>query len=271
MLISLKYGYAFFCTPKCASNSIEAMLKPYSDIHLLGSPQVRHTDVCGFDRFVEPYLRHVAPGAEYQRVAVIREPVSWLYSWYRFRSRSALREAGSPNSTAHVSFDEFVGAYLQDDHRPAYADLGSQLEFLTRSDGGVGVDLLYPYENLGHLETYFSAQVGAELSAGSVNVSPRRVYRYPLIEKFAYLRRGLASRISKLRLARLSVRSDLPDPRNEISASVLGRLESKLGPEMELHAEALRTPVTREHRYQVNTNCGPAIDTGSSDRQEQET
>lgn len=76
MLISLKYGFAFFCTPKCASNSIEAMLKPYADIHLLGSPQVRHTDVDKFDRFIAPYLQQVAPGAEYQRVAVIREPVS---------------------------------------------------------------------------------------------------------------------------------------------------------------------------------------------------
>ena len=59
MLISLQHKFTFFCTPKCASNSIEAMLKPHSEIHLLGSPQVRHTDTRQYAEHVQPYLAEV--------------------------------------------------------------------------------------------------------------------------------------------------------------------------------------------------------------------
>ncbi len=40
MLISEEHAFVFFCTPKCASNSVEAMLKPYARLQLLGSPPV---------------------------------------------------------------------------------------------------------------------------------------------------------------------------------------------------------------------------------------
>ena len=86
MLISVKHRYAFFCTPKCASNSVEAMLKPHADIHLLGTPQLRHTDVRQYASHIQPYLDEAAPGVAVERVAIIREPVAWLHSWYRFRA-----------------------------------------------------------------------------------------------------------------------------------------------------------------------------------------
>ena len=44
---------------------------------------------------------------------MIREPVSWLSSWYRYRLREEI--AGRPNSTRGRSFDEFVAEWLEEE------------------------------------------------------------------------------------------------------------------------------------------------------------
>ena len=142
MQVSLKHRFVFLCTPKCASNSIEAMLRPYVDMDLQGSPSVRHTNVRQFRRYLEPYLVAVAPDTEFETVALIREPVSWLYSWYRFRARNALRTKKHIHCTSHVTFGEFVVAYLADP-QPAFARVGSQSDFLTDENGNLGVDHLF--------------------------------------------------------------------------------------------------------------------------------
>lgn len=238
MLISLKHQFTFFCTPKCASNSIEAMLKPHSEIHLLGSPQVRHTDAAGYARHIEPYLAEVAPGSEFERVAIIREPVSWLHSWYRFRARSALRGGDHENSTAHVSFAEFVEAYLEESP-PPYAAVGSQLEFLRGTDGGLGVDRLFAYERLDELVEFFSGRIGQALSLHAINVSPSKVYRSNLLERIGSLGRRMRARAA----GRSGGKGSAPDSRAELSATALARLEQRIVEEVELHAAAMRGPL----------------------------
>jgi hypothetical protein len=61
MLISTSHSFVLFCMTKCASNSIEKTLAPYSDIRLRGLPEVRHTDYRTFERYIAPYLRKAVP------------------------------------------------------------------------------------------------------------------------------------------------------------------------------------------------------------------
>jgi hypothetical protein len=241
MLISLKHGYAFFCTPKCASNSIEAMLKPHADIHLLGSPQVRHTNARQYQQFIQPYLAEVAPAQSIERVAIVREPIAWLHSWYRFRARSALRNADSQNSTAHVSFSEFIDAYLSQP-QPPFAKVGTQLEFLLDGDGQLGVDRLYAYDNLPDLAAYFSERVGQQLALGAINVSPSKVYKSNLLEGLAALQRRIWSRRG---VAGNRGQSPLENARSELSETQLQQLQARFSAEMELHAAALRAPLLK--------------------------
>jgi hypothetical protein len=247
MLISLKHRYAFFCTPKCASNSIEAMLKPHADIHLLGSPQVRHTNARQYEKHIQPYLADVSAEQTtestkpIERVAIVREPVAWLHSWYRFRARSALRNADSQNSTAHVSFSEFVDAYLSE-QQPPFAQVGTQLEFLTDTEGKLGVDRLYAYDNLNDLAAYFSTLVGQQLSLTSINVSPTKVYKSNILEALGALRRRIWSR------SKGSGRRGQPvtaDARAELTELQIERLGAYFSEEMELHANALRGPLLK--------------------------
>jgi len=234
MLISLQHRYAFFCTPKCASNSIEAMLKPHAEIHLLGSPQVRHTNARQYEKHIQPYLMEVSAAQSIERIAIIREPVAWLYSWYRFRARSALRNADSQNSTAHVSFGEFVDAYLSE-QQPPFAEVGTQLEFLLDGAGELGVDRLYAYDNLNDLAAYFSELVGQQLSLTSINVSPTKVHKSNVLEGLAALRRRIWSR----------GQSVATNPRSELSEQQLERLEAHFAEEMDLHGTALRGPLLK--------------------------
>lgn len=237
MLISLQHSFVFFCTPKCASNSVEAMLKPHSQIHLLGSAAVRHTNVRTYQALLEPYLQQVAPEQRFERVAIIREPLSWLFSWYRFRARSALRTSQSENSTAHVSFAEFVDAFLSDEP-PQFARLSSQYEFLCDHRDEPGVNKLFAYDRLDQLREFFSDRVGKPLELRAINVSPTKVYGSNLRERLAALKRGVFSRL------KLDSRPQQPaqNPRELLNDGQIERIESRLDDEIRLYRRVLNDP-----------------------------
>jgi len=244
MLISVKHRYAFFCTPKCASNSVEAMLKPHADIHLLGTPQLRHTNARQYAAHIQPYLDQVAREAAVERVAIIREPVAWLHSWYRFRARSELRNADSDNSTAHVSFSEFVDAYLSDSP-PPFAQVGTQAEFLLGANGELGVDRLFAYDQLDELAKFFSDRVGQELSLHTMNVSPSKVYQSNAVERLSALWRGLTARTSRAIGGSSGAAPAKAAPTAELSEAQLAGLADKFAIETELHRAALRGPLLK--------------------------
>jgi hypothetical protein len=188
MLISLKHGFVFFCTPKCASNSIELMLKPHCEVHLRGNPQLRHTNFRDWHSHVRPYLAEIGGVTNLETVAVFRHPVTWLASWYRFRARYDLRSRDDPRSTANLTFAEFVEAYVAN-QPPAYADVGSQYDFVKTADDEIGIERLFSYQDLGALVDYFSQRTGSRLRLKALNVSPRSVGSGELLERLDSLRR----------------------------------------------------------------------------------
>ena len=237
MQVSLKHRFVFLCTPKCASNSIEAMLRPYVDLDFQGSPSVRHTNVRQFRRYLKPYLVAVAPDTEFETVALIREPVSWLYSWYRFRARNALRTKQHIHCTSHVTFSEFVAAYLADP-QPAFARVGSQAEFLMDEDGKLGVDYLFAYENVQALQTFFSQRLGRRLALRSINASPARVYRSNILENADALFRRLHSRLVRDAGAR---QAPPLDPTSNLSSDMKQALAASMSHDYALHRAAGNT------------------------------
>ena len=74
---------------------------------------------------------------------MVRHPIDWLSSWYRYRYRDDL--IGQENSTRDVIFDDFVLEYCKG--KPArFANVGSQAKFLIVGEGELGVDYLFHYE-----------------------------------------------------------------------------------------------------------------------------
>jgi hypothetical protein len=170
VLVFYKERLAFLSVPKTGTTAYEAALAPRADMVISEPPMLKHAPVYRFNRFIRPMFVNVCD-AELEVMAVMREPISWLGSWYRYRQRPFM--AGKPNSTEGISFDEFVQAYMKG-KRPGFADVGSQLKFLERQPNGVGVDHLFRYEDQSRLQHFLTDRLGVDLTLERLNVSPQK-------------------------------------------------------------------------------------------------
>lgn len=173
MKISTKYGYAFLCTPKCASTSIESVIHKYSDLSLTND--FKHINAKKYNRYVVPLLKDIKPNAAIETICLMREPIDWLNSWYRYRSRKELSNPKHPkhkNYTGGVTFEEFLLAYIDID-RPSFAKVGKQHSFITLANGSSGIDKVFPFESLSKIEDYLSNKIGEKLSFPHKNISKK--------------------------------------------------------------------------------------------------
>lgn len=170
MMVFWKAGLVFLAVPKTGTHAYHAALSDRADIVLSHPPGLKHMNAQRYLRKFKPLL---GPGAgKLSMMAVIREPLDWLGSWYRYRSRPYLD--GKPNSTAGVDFTGFVRAYLSDDP-PDFARLGSQFGFVTDAKGQVRVPHLFAYEQQSQLRQFLEARLDCSLpKPAALNLSPER-------------------------------------------------------------------------------------------------
>lgn len=164
-----KERLVFLAVPKTGTTALEGALAPRAALVMRDPPTLKHAPLYRYRRFVEPMLAAVG-GEGFETVAVVREPVSWLSSWYRYRHREDL--VGHPNSTRGVSFDDFAREYARGKPAP-YAALGSQARFVCDAEGQVGVTHLFRYEVPDRLIAFLTARLGAlPPDLPRLNVSP---------------------------------------------------------------------------------------------------
>lgn len=168
MLIFWDQRLVFLATPKTGSTAIEAALAAQAAVAVTRPPLLKHTPGYRYRRFIQPYLEKSA-GAPFTAVALMREPVDWLASWYRFRRRADLPDAA--RSTADMSFEQFVEGYVARP-QPAYADVGAQSRFLAGRKPGQQIEHLFAYERMEDFVAFMSGRLGCALSLPRVNVSP---------------------------------------------------------------------------------------------------
>ena len=169
MLVFWKQRIVLLAVPKTGTTALEQALLPYASAAILDPPGQKHVSAMGYRnrlaKFFEQRGKHPM-----ELVAVMREPVDWLGSWYRYRSRPQLD--GKPNSTAGFSFDAFVEAWLSE-KRPAFAEIGSQANFLSDDQGRLAVDRLYRYDRMGDLVSFMEGRLETTLDIPQANVSPK--------------------------------------------------------------------------------------------------
>lgn len=170
MLVFWKARLVFLAVPKTGTSAYEAALGSIASMAVLDPPELKHAPVYRYNRFFRPMLEKA--GAEHMDLlAVVREPMSWLGSWYRYRQRGFLE--GKPTSTRGMNFDEFVQAYMAKD-RPPFANVGSQAKFIEPRPNGVGVTHLFKYENQAGLLDFLEARLETKIDLPRENVSPQR-------------------------------------------------------------------------------------------------
>lgn len=169
MLVFYDERLVFLSVPKTGTTAYHSALSNRADLVISSPPMLKHAPVYRYNRFIRPLFVQVC-AAEMEIMAVMREPVSWLGSWYRYRQRPFMQ--GKPNSTDGISFDDFVLAYLKG-KRPGYADVGSQAQFLRTQPNGTGVVHPFRYEDQDRLQTFLQDRLGVTLSLKRENVSPQ--------------------------------------------------------------------------------------------------
>ena len=169
MMIFFKERLALLSVPKTGTTAFQAALRNRADLVISDPPELKHAPLYRYNRWIRPMFEKVC-STELEVAAVMREPISWLGSWYRYRQRPALD--GKPNSTKDVSFDDFLHAYCKG-KPPAFANVGSQAKFLEAQPNGCKVSHLFRYEDQQALKQFLERRLETEIRLELKNVSPQ--------------------------------------------------------------------------------------------------
>ncbi len=176
MLIAPGKGFVFLATTKSGSTSIETAFLRHSQMILQKPPAIKHTTYAGFQRFLQPFLSSKGfPRESYEVVCAFREPIDWLSSWWRYRSREKLANPTDPkhrNYTGDVSFEQFACAYMEGSEH--FAQVGRPSRFVQPRSGQAEVDRIFRYDRLDLLVDFLCEKVGEEVEVGAANTSPER-------------------------------------------------------------------------------------------------
>jgi hypothetical protein len=172
-----QHGFVFLAMPKCASSAIEAAVTRQGLFSLSRNP-LKHMQASEFEELVAPLIDFAGyPRSSYETLCLFREPIDWLHSWWRYRSRPALanpRSQKHENYTGHITFEEFTEAHIREDSE--YARLTRQAEFVSDAEGTVCVDRIFKYEQSQDLLDYLKTKLEVEIAFDRINVSPVREF-----------------------------------------------------------------------------------------------
>lgn len=167
MLVFSKHRLVFLSVPKTGTTAYQQALAPFASMIISDPPELKHAPVFRYNRFFRPALeKFIGEGLDV--IAVMREPVDWLGSWYRYRRRPFMD--GKPNSTAGVSFDEFVQAYVTG-KQPSFARVGSQSKFLEPQRNGTATTHVFRYEDPKSLQDFLEERFGHAIETQTLNRS----------------------------------------------------------------------------------------------------
>lgn len=168
MMIFWRRGLALLSIPKTGTHAYQAAYGDAADIIFRHPQPLKHMGLRRFRIRILPLLQP-APHA-IETMALIREPLDWLGSWYRYRARPEI--ASRATSTAGLSFEDFVTAYLQE-KPPAFANVGSQRGLLVDADGAT-VTHLFAFEAGPQISAFLTERLKVTpVELPQVNVSPK--------------------------------------------------------------------------------------------------
>ena len=199
MLISLKHKLAFLAVPKTGTTAIETVLRKHADIVFRYDPKAKHMSGPKFEAMMRPYLDSIgAPGV--QTLAVMRDPVDQLLSWYFYRRRvDGSNDQDIAKSTSDVTLEAFLEGWLSDEP-PPFARINPQSFFLcgrNRLEESSGaavtpvVNLIFAYEQMDAVMEFIARRLGTTIEVERRNTSKREAVEIP-----AGLRARLETRLA---------------------------------------------------------------------------
>lgn len=196
MLVFLRQNLTFLATPKTGTTAVEMALKPRAEV--IFTKNRKHITALRYANKIAPFLEDTF-GVRPPSVAVMREPVDQIRSWYKYRSQERLD--GTKQSTKGISFDQFVREVISDD-APKRAQIGRQFNFLTDGKTRVMADHIFAYETQKEFLAFLSEQLDHPVEIAAKNVSPK-------VE--AALEPGTLERLREVRAEDFILYADLMD------------------------------------------------------------
>ena len=166
MQIYFEQNLAFLAVPKTGSTAYEMALRPHADI--VFAKRRKHMTAGQFKRRMVPFLDEFY-GLKPEVMAIIRDPIEQIRSWYRYRARP-VGKGGRPDCQ-DLSFDDFVRLVMQEPQPPAAA-IGTQLGFLSMFDGVIPVHHIFAYEKQQVARGFLNDRFGKTFEFQQKNVSP---------------------------------------------------------------------------------------------------
>ncbi len=166
MQVFFKQNLAILAVPKTGTTAYETALKGKADIVFKG--RRKHMSALIFDTQCAPFLEATYKLTP-ERVAVIRDPLEHLRSWFKYRTRDGLK--GSKRSTQGMSFEEFVEIAITAPTTPC-ANVGTQHRFLTDKKGVVPLHHIFAYEAQPVFLGFLSQRFGRTIELPKINTSP---------------------------------------------------------------------------------------------------
>lgn len=166
MLIFWEQRLVFLATPKAGSTAIAMALESLASTSIQRPDAMKHTDIGNFHRHVGPWLEAQA-GERFTTIALMREPVEWLRSWYRFRLRDDHEDPD--HAMIGVSFADFAAQYAMD-RGPATLQIGNQATFLKAEDKSV--DRIFRYEDMDRFVEFLEDRLDCAVELPRANVPP---------------------------------------------------------------------------------------------------
>jgi hypothetical protein len=167
MLIFWEQRLTFLATPKTGSTAIEVALEPLASAALQRPATLKHLNALQYRTHFAPLLQ-AQTGDTFATIAMIREPLGWLRSWYRFFLRDELDEYAM--SLRSRGFEAFARDYIN--RHPALKMIEAQSEFLTDSTGTTIVDRIFCYEKIDGFVHYLEDALNCVITLPRINVPP---------------------------------------------------------------------------------------------------
>jgi len=195
MMASLRHGFIVLSMPKCASTSLQQTLTPVCDLRF--KDHMKHVDLAFIETWVMPMLRarRATPPFQPRIFCLMREPIEWLHSWYRYSWDEAGQPAlpGGTRSARQpfADFRTFLDAYFSD-QPPKVGGVLRQSDFIRGRDGTTHRVELFRFEHHQRMILELEALCGQKLDLKVTNQSrPKRAEDFAGVD-LAALRRRLA-------------------------------------------------------------------------------
>lgn len=167
MLIFWDQRLAFLATPKTGSTAIEVALEPLASVAMQRPESLKHLNSGQYRNHLAPLLAAQA-GEAFTTIALMRDPLGWLRSWYRFYLRDELDEYAQELRAR--GFEAFARDYIED--HPSLRAVGTQSDFLTDLTGRPMVDRIFRYEQIEVFLHYLEDRLDCAITLPRVNVPP---------------------------------------------------------------------------------------------------